>query len=67
MGGLLARLVPHARIVPAVRPEDFSPDAAVVAEFKADPLNTLGPTRARTANETLKVRWGGWELGGKWV
>ena len=67
MGGLLALLVPHARIVPAVRPEDFSPDAAVVAEFKADPLNTLGPTRARTANETLKVRWGGWELRRKWV
>lgn len=31
MGGLLASLVPRSRIVPAVKPEDMSPDPAVVS------------------------------------
>ncbi len=33
MGGLLARLVPHARLVPAVRPEDMSQDPEVVHDY----------------------------------
>lgn len=30
LGGLLGRLVPRARLVPAVSPEDMSPDPKVV-------------------------------------
>jgi hypothetical protein len=30
MGGLLATLLPHARLVPAVDPKDMSQDPAVV-------------------------------------
>jgi acylglycerol lipase len=30
VGGVMARLIPRARIVPAVRPEDMSQDPRVV-------------------------------------
>eukprot|EP00887_Chlorella_sp_A99_P002468 scaffold10.g2468.t1 len=55
VGNLLAALVPRARIVPAVRPEDMNPDPACVQEYVTDPLNTVGNVCARTANETLKT------------
>jgi acylglycerol lipase len=55
LGGLLSSLFPTARIVPAVRPEDMSDDAASVEAYKTDPLNTIGPLPARTANETLRA------------
>ncbi|KXZ45342.1 hypothetical protein GPECTOR_56g439 [Gonium pectorale] len=54
VGGLLATLVPHARVVPAVRPEDMSQDPKVVAEYVTDPLNTVGNLQARSANELLR-------------
>lgn len=54
LGGLLAALVPRARIVPAVDPSMLSPDPACVAAYVADPLNFVGPVRARTGNELLK-------------
>ncbi|GLC39425.1 hypothetical protein PLESTB_001347700 [Pleodorina starrii] len=54
VGSLLSLLIPRARVVPAVRPEDLSSDPALVAEYMADPLNTVGPVRARTANEMLR-------------
>jgi acylglycerol lipase len=33
LGGLMAAVMPRARIVPAVRPEDMSTDAATVAAY----------------------------------
>ncbi|GFR39898.1 hypothetical protein Agub_g403 [Astrephomene gubernaculifera] len=54
VGGLLATLVPRARLVPAVRPEDMSQDPRVVADYVADPLNTVGPVRTRTGHELLR-------------
>ncbi|GIL87499.1 hypothetical protein Vretimale_1615 [Volvox reticuliferus] len=54
VGTLLSFLIPRARVVPAVRPEDLSSDPALVAEYVSDPLNTVGPVRARTANEVLR-------------
>ncbi|EFJ43481.1 hypothetical protein VOLCADRAFT_45539, partial [Volvox carteri f. nagariensis] len=54
VGSLLSLLIPRARVVPAVRPEDLSPDPVLVAEYVNDPLNTVGPVRARTANELLR-------------
>jgi len=55
LGGLLASLAPRARLIPAVRPEDMSADAATVAAYVGDPLNFVGKTRARTGNELLKA------------
>lgn len=54
LGGLLAALAPRARIVPAVDPSMLSPDPACVAAYVNDPLNFVGPVRARTGNELLK-------------
>lgn len=54
IGGLLATLVPRKRLVPAVKPEDMSPDPKVVEDYVNDKLNFVGPVRARTANEILK-------------
>ncbi|GIL44020.1 hypothetical protein Vafri_1598 [Volvox africanus] len=54
VGTLLSLLIPRARVVPAVRPENLSSDPALVAEYVSDPLNTVGPVRARTANELLR-------------
>ncbi|KAJ9521211.1 hypothetical protein QJQ45_022950 [Haematococcus lacustris] len=48
VGALLGKLLPRARIVPAVRPEDMSPDPKAVAAYVSDPLNTVGPVAART-------------------
>ncbi|GFH26723.1 hydrolase_4 domain-containing protein [Haematococcus lacustris] len=48
VGALLGKLLPRARIVPAVRPEDMSPDPKAVAAYMSDPLNTVGPVAART-------------------
>ncbi|KAK9862242.1 hypothetical protein WJX84_007942 [Apatococcus fuscideae] len=42
LGGLLSRLIPRSRIVPAVRPEDMSTDADTVRGYVEDPLNTVG-------------------------
>lgn len=53
MGGLLASLVPRKPLVPAVRPEDMSQDPRVVQEYVEDPLNYVGPVRARTAHQCL--------------
>lgn len=55
VGGLLAALVPRARLVPGVPIDCISPDPALVAAYAADPLNLPGNVRARTANETLKA------------
>ncbi|KAI3424906.1 hypothetical protein D9Q98_008290 [Chlorella vulgaris] len=54
LGGLLAAVVPKARIVPAVDPTDMIPDASLVEMYSADPLNTVGNLPARTGNEILK-------------
>eukprot|EP00798_Chlamydomonas_sp_ICE-L_P010662 gene10662-12344_t len=54
IGNVLASLVPRARIVAAVRPEDMSQDPAVVQHYLEDPLNTVGNVCARTGNELLK-------------
>lgn len=48
MGGLLATLMPHARLVPAVDPKDMSQDPAVVclrpiAMFHTVVIAALGP------------------------
>jgi len=53
VSGLLAKLIPYARIVPAVRPEDMSPDAEVVQEYLEDPLNTVGNVPVRSASQML--------------
>lgn len=68
VGGLLSALVPRAKLVPAVRPEDMSQDPAVVAAYVNDPLNTQGNVRARTGNEMLRGfaevrRWAGVRVG----
>ena len=55
IGNLMARLMPKLRAVPAVRPEDLSPDPAVVEEYRSDPLVTQGDVCFRTANELLKA------------
>lgn len=58
LGGVLAAVVPKARIVPAVDPKDMNPDPACVQAYINDPLNTVGNLAARTANEGLKgMRW----------
>lgn len=58
LGGLLAAVVPRARIVPAVDPKDMNPDPKCVEQYCADPLNTVGNLPARTGNECLKaMRW----------
>ena len=54
IGGLLSLLVPRARVVSAVDPRHLCRDAAVVAAYRADPLNFVGNVRARTANELLR-------------
>ncbi|KAG2444677.1 hypothetical protein HXX76_001421 [Chlamydomonas incerta] len=54
VGGLMSALIPHAKLVPAVRPEDMSQDPAVVASYLNDPLNTQGNVRTRTGNEMLR-------------
>jgi acylglycerol lipase len=53
IGGLLAAMVPKARIVPAVKPEAMNKDPKKVEEYLNDPLNCPQPVAARTANETL--------------
>lgn len=55
VGDLLSRLVPAARLIPAVRPEDMSQDPVVVKDFLSDPLITHGNVCARTGNELLKA------------
>ncbi|CAL8467496.1 g7034 [Coccomyxa elongata] len=55
VGNLLATAIPRARIVPAVRGEDMSADAATIRVMEEDPYNNLGNLRARTANEILKA------------
>ncbi|KAL0032199.1 hypothetical protein WJX77_010371 [Trebouxia sp. C0004] len=54
LGAFFATLVPRARMVPAVKPEDMSPDPNVVQDYVNDKLNFIGPVRARTGNEILK-------------
>jgi acylglycerol lipase len=54
VGALLSALLPRARLVPAVKPEDMHPDPAVVREYLEDPHVIVGNTRARTANEVLR-------------
>jgi acylglycerol lipase len=55
IGNLMAQLMPKLRAVPAVRPEDLSPDPAVVQDYLHDPLVTKGDVCFRTANELLKA------------
>lgn len=50
---LLVKIVPQARLVPAVRPEDMSTDPAAVARYVADPLNTIGNLRIKMARVLL--------------
>eukprot|EP00798_Chlamydomonas_sp_ICE-L_P010663 gene10663-12345_t len=54
VGGLMAALIPRARIVPAVRIEDISPDPEVIQDYLEDPLVTKGNVCAKTGNELLK-------------
>lgn len=54
MGALLARGAPRARLVPAVRLEDMSNDAATLESYATDPYVQLGPVRCRTAYEILR-------------
>lgn len=54
IGNTLARLFPRTRLVDGVRPEDMSPDAAVVKDYIEDKLNFVGKLRTRTSNELLK-------------
>ncbi|KXZ55182.1 hypothetical protein GPECTOR_3g328 [Gonium pectorale] len=54
VGNLLSALVPGAKLVPAVRPEDMSQDPAVVKSYLEDPLIYQGNVRARSGNEFLK-------------
>ena len=55
LAGLLATLLPRARIVPAVKGEDMSADPEAIKTMEEDPLNSQGNVRARTANELLKA------------
>ncbi len=55
VGGALAALLPNAALVPAVRVEDLSRDAAVVAAFKADPLVCHANTKCRLGFECLNA------------
>ncbi|GIL65895.1 hypothetical protein Vafri_19531, partial [Volvox africanus] len=54
LGNLLAAIVPRAKLVPAVRPEDMSQDPAVVKEYMEDPMIYKGNVRALSGNEILK-------------
>ena len=54
MGALLAKSAPRARLVPAVRLEDMSDDAATLDSYATDPYVQLGPVRCRTAYEILR-------------
>ncbi|KAK9805999.1 hypothetical protein WJX73_002649 [Symbiochloris irregularis] len=55
IGGILAAIIPRAKIVPAVKGEDMSTDPEALAKMEEDPLNSTGNVRARTANEFLKA------------
>lgn len=55
LGSLMASIIPRARIVPAVRPEDMNTDPQCVKEYLEDPLNTIGNLAARTGYETLQA------------
>jgi len=55
LGNVLSAVVPKARIVPAVHPQDINQDPVKVKAYIDDPLNTVGPLPARTGNEGLKV------------
>lgn len=54
IGVILAMTIPRARIVPAVRPEDMSPDPETVKKYMEDPLNFIGAVRIKTAYELQK-------------
>mmetsp|Transcript_24351 Transcript_24351/g.43652 ORF Transcript_24351/g.43652 Transcript_24351/m.43652 type:complete len:312 (+) Transcript_24351:77-1012(+) len=54
VGNLIATLMPRARIVPAVRPEDMNPDPKMVQEYLNDKLIIHGNLCAVTGNELLK-------------
>ena len=68
IGALLAAVIPRARVVAAVRPEDMNTDAACVREYVEDPLNTIGNLAARTgyeglnAMQRLRRRWPEFEV-----
>lgn len=49
---VLFLLVPKARIVPAVRPEDLNADPVEVTKYLNDPLNTTGNVRVGSAFST---------------
>lgn len=55
VGGVMASLIPRARVVPAVRPEDMSQDPRVVQDYVNDPLNLVGNVRAKTGNTLLRA------------
>jgi len=54
MGRALAACAPKARLVPAVRLEDMSDDAATVESYASDPWVQIGPVRCKTAYEILR-------------
>lgn len=54
VGNILAAVVPKAKLVPAVRPEDMSQDPEVVAAYVKDPLIYQGNVKALSGNEILK-------------
>ncbi|EFJ44964.1 hypothetical protein VOLCADRAFT_106192 [Volvox carteri f. nagariensis] len=54
LGNILAALLPRAKLVPAVRPEDMSQDPDVVKEYLEDPMIYKGNVRALSGNEVLK-------------
>ncbi|GLC59571.1 hypothetical protein PLESTB_001501600 [Pleodorina starrii] len=55
IGNVLAAVVPRAKLVPAVRPEDMSQDPAVVKEYLEDPMIYKGNVKALSGNEILKA------------
>lgn len=54
LGNLLALLVPRAKLVPAVRPEDMSQDPDAVKAYLEDPMIYKGNVKALSGNEILK-------------
>mmetsp|Transcript_16217 Transcript_16217/g.45203 ORF Transcript_16217/g.45203 Transcript_16217/m.45203 type:complete len:298 (-) Transcript_16217:1676-2569(-) len=55
MAGLLARMAPRAKIVPAAKPVDMSQDPEVVKAILKDPLNVHGDIRVKTSYTLMEA------------
>jgi len=53
LSGIAAKLIPMARIAPAVDPNDMSTDPAAVATYLADKNVFVGNVRAKFANQAM--------------